>query len=119
MTNRGKGQPKKFLTDEQKSQIEKLASVLSKDQLADYFGMCANTYRRLEDEDQELLESYKKGRSKAIASVASNLVNQAREGNTAAAIFYLKTQAGWKETSVTEHAGTVHLTTEQWLEELD
>ena len=98
MAKRGKGQPPKTLTDEQKAQVEKLASVLTKAQLADYFGMCENTYRKLENEDSELLEAYKRGKSKAIASVASNLVNQAQKGNTSAAIFYLKTQAGWRET---------------------
>lgn len=92
------GAPIKQLTDEDKAQVEKLASVLTKAQLADYFGMCENTYRRIEQENPELIEAYKKGRSKAIASVAANLVNQARDGNTSAAIFYLKTQAGWKET---------------------
>ena len=56
--------------------------------------MCENTYRKLEGEDQELLEAYIKGRGKAIASVASNLVNQDQQGNMVAAIFYIKTQAG-------------------------
>jgi hypothetical protein len=27
------------------------------------------------------------------------------DGNTSAAMFYLKTQAGWKETNVQEHTG--------------
>ena len=37
--------------------------------------------------------------------VANNLVLQAQNGNTSAAIFYLKTQAGWKETERHEIVG--------------
>lgn len=102
------GAPEKTLTDEEKSQVEKLASVLTKAQLADYFGMCENTYRKLEEGDPILYEAYKKGKAKAIAIVASNLVNQAQKGNIAAAIFYLKTQAKWKETiDLTSSDGTM------------
>lgn len=32
------------------------------------------------------------------ASMGSNLIQLAKAGNVAANIFYLKTQAGWKET---------------------
>ena len=34
-----------------------------------------------------------------IAKVAGSLVKKALNGDTTSAIFYLKTQAGWKETS--------------------
>ena len=49
-----------------------------------------------------------KGHIKATAKVAENLYRRATgEGREAviAAIFWLKTRAGWKETSVTELAG--------------
>ena len=45
------------------------------------------------------------GRVKTIAKVADSLVRQALAGNMTAAIFYLKTQAGWKETGRLELAG--------------
>ena len=32
--------------------------------------------------------------------MANDLLQQTREGNTAAMMFYLKTQAGWRETDV-------------------
>jgi len=41
---------------------------------------------------------YEKGKSKGIAKVAQSIVNSAIKGNTSAQIFYLKTQAGWRET---------------------
>ena len=103
LTPSGGGRPSISLTEEDKLQVEKLASVLTKSQLANYFGMGETRYRELEAKDSELSEAYKKGKSKAIAGVAANLVNQARDGNTAAAIFYLKTQAGWKETKILQN----------------
>lgn len=93
----GGGRPEASFDAEQIKQVEALASVLSKGQLADYFGIAENTFRAIEKRQPEVFEAYQKGRSRAIASVATNLIAQAKRGSTAAAIFYLKTQAGWKE----------------------
>ena len=41
----------------------------------------------------------------ANAQVAKGLFDQAKQGNTSAAIFWLKTRAGWKETNVNEITG--------------
>jgi flagellar motility protein MotE (MotC chaperone) len=100
---RGRGQPKKQLSDAQIAQVEALASVLTKGQIADYMGMSENTLREREREDERIAEAYKRGKSKAIASVASNLLTQARAGNLTAIIFYLKTQAKWQETNHVDH----------------
>jgi len=97
----GGGRPAVVFDDEQIAQVKALASVLSKGQLADYFGVSENTFREIEKRQPEVSEAYKKGKGNAIASVGSNLINQARNGNVTAAIFYLKTQAGWKESEQT------------------
>lgn len=47
------------------------------------------------------------GRVRTITKVADSLVRQALAGNMTAAIFYLKTQAGWTETSRLEHSGKI------------
>ena len=64
--------------------------------------------QKLDITDDTLRKHYKKeledGRIDANASIGNTLFNQAKNGNTSAAIFWLKTRAGWKETSVTEHA---------------
>jgi len=73
--------------------------------MADYFGLSETTLRAIEDRQPEVSDAYKKGKSKAIAGVASNLLSQARNGNTSAAMFYLKTQAGWREISRHELTG--------------
>ena len=98
----GGGRPIVEFDQSQIAQVEALAAVLSKGQMADYFGISENTLRAIEDRQPEVFEAYQKGRGKAIASVGSNLITQARKGSTAAAIFYLKTQAGWKEDRVEE-----------------
>ena len=98
----GGGRPPVVFDEAKIAQVEALAAVLSKKQLADYFGICENTLREVEGRQPEVSEAYQKGRGKAIAGVGSNLITQARNGNVTAAIFYLKTQAGWKEDHVEE-----------------
>jgi predicted RNA binding protein with dsRBD fold (UPF0201 family) len=53
---------------------------------------------------------YKKGRAKAIVDVAGSLLTKAREGDTASIIFYLKTQASWREVSRDEVEGNTEVT---------
>lgn len=98
----GGGRPPVVFTPEQVAQVEALAAVLNKSQMADYFGISEVTLKEIENRQPEVSLAYKNGRAKAIGTVAKNLIQQAKDGNTAAAIFYLKTQAGWKETQVIE-----------------
>jgi len=93
----GGGRPIVEFDEEQVAQLEALAAVLNKSQIADYFGIAENTLREIEKRQPEVFEALKKGKSRAIASVATNLIKQAKSGNTTAGIFYLKTQAGWRE----------------------
>jgi hypothetical protein len=97
----GGGRPSITFDQEETIMVERLAAVLTKAQLADYYGISETTFRAIEERQPEVSDAYKKGKGKAIASVAGNLVNQAQNGNTTAAIFYLKTQAGWKEQDTT------------------
>lgn len=89
--------PRKTLTSEQVSQVEGLASVLTVEQMADYFGMGRSTFFELMKRNKAVSGLYKKGRAKTIGAVAQNLIQKARNGDTASQIFFLKTQAGWKE----------------------
>lgn len=90
--------PQVELTEKQAAQVEALAAYLSKEQIADYLGVARNTFDAILERDSLVFEHYKKGKAKAIANVAQGLVKQAIDGNMTAAIFYLKTQAGWRET---------------------
>lgn len=93
----GGGRPIIEFTPEQITQLEALAAVLTKGQIADYFSISETTLRTIEERQPEVSDAYKKGRVKQCASMGSNLIQLAKKGNVAANIFYLKTQAGWRE----------------------
>ena len=65
---------------------------------------------RLKISADTLVKYYKEeldeGRIDANAAIAGTLFQQAKKGNTAAAIFWLKTRARWKETQVNEVTGS-------------
>jgi hypothetical protein len=110
--NKG-GRPTKALTPEQVAQTEALGAVLSVEQIADYFGIGKTTFYTIMERQPEVSERYKKGKSKAIGAVAQGLLQQARDGNTTAAMFYLKTQAGWRETQQIDHTGEMTIKTKE------
>lgn len=91
------------LTDEQKAEVETLAAVLTAEQVADYFGIGRRTFYSMMQRDDEIAARYKRGKAKAIGVIAQGLINKARAGDTTSMIFFLKTQAGWRETSQIEH----------------
>lgn len=77
---------------------------MTQEQIAVLIGKSVDTLGRRCREDLDV------GLAEAIAKVAGSLVQKALGGDTTCAIFYLKTQAGWKETNVTEHRGQVRHT---------
>ena len=93
------------LTEEQRGEIETLAALLTQDQIGDYLGVSRTTFRAIMERDEEIAALYKRGKAKAIAHVAKGLLQKARSGDTVSSIFFLKTQAGWRETNRLEHAG--------------
>jgi hypothetical protein len=97
--------PPIMLGPSQVAEVETLAALLNQDQIADYFGMARNTFRAICARDEEVLARYKRGKAKAIAHVANGLLQKARAGDTTSMIFYLKTQAGWREVDRTGETG--------------
>tara|TARA_B100001939_G_scaffold39718_1_gene30954 strand:+ start:4086 stop:4430 length:345 start_codon:yes stop_codon:yes gene_type:complete len=95
-----KGRPAHEPTDKNKTIVNSLASYgIPHEDIASKLNISADT----------LVKYYKKelddGRIDANAEVAKTLMQQIRKGNTLASIFYLKTRAGWKETSKHEITG--------------
>lgn len=91
---------KPIVFDEDKiAQVEALGAFLSIEQIANYFGISKTTFYELMERQPEISERYKKGKAKAIGRIAKTLIEQACDGNITAAIFYLKTQAGWHESN--------------------
>ena len=93
----GGGKPPIVFTHDQVVELKALAAVLTKGQIADFFGISETTLRAIEARQPEVSDAYKKGRVKQISNMGSNLVRLATEGNVAANIFYLKVQGGWQE----------------------
>lgn len=90
--------PFKTLRPDQLNEVETLAAVLNVDQIADYFSMGRRTFYDLMARNEEIAASYKRGKARAVGSIAQNLIAKARSGHVTAMIFYLKTQGGWRET---------------------
>jgi hypothetical protein len=67
--------------------------------IADIIGIDAKTLRKhyREELDQSM--------AKANAQIAGALFNNAKHGDTAAMIVWMKTRAGWRETQNLEHTG--------------
>jgi len=99
----GGGRPKVTLSDEQVAQVEALASIMSLEMIADFLGISKVTFYAIMERQPEVSLRYKRGKANAIGSVAKSLLAKARSGDTASMIFYLKTQAGWRETQNMNH----------------
>ena len=105
MANGKAGRPPKTLTDKQRAEVETLAAFLSAEQVADYFGIGRTTFFGMMERDADIAERYKRGKSKVVAKVAQGLIQKALSGDTASAIFFLNTQARWRETERHEITG--------------
>jgi hypothetical protein len=69
----------------------------SQELIAQIIGIDPKTLRRHYREELDL------SKAKANATIGGQLFSKAKGGDTAAMIFWMKTQAGWKETTV--HVG--------------
>ncbi|AOF53704.1 LuxR family transcriptional regulator [Rodentibacter caecimuris] len=87
-------------------QVEALAANgLTQQQIADSLGISERTLRNRKGDFADFADAIKRGKAKGIAIVTNKLMEKIKSGNTTAMIFFLKSQAGWKETQITEHAG--------------
>jgi len=99
-TNNVGGRPPIVLTDEQISEIEGLAAYLNTEQISDYFGISRDTFCEIRKRNPEVCLQYKKGKARKILQFAQMLEGKAKgntDGEAACIMFYLKTQAGWRE----------------------
>lgn len=109
-TSKKRGRPKKEISAATLAKIERLAGLGTRlDEIAIACDVSSSTLDRwLKDEAVNL--AYKKGRIEATANVAERLYDLAMMGDVAAAIFWLKAQAGWSDrpqVEVENHAAKV------------
>jgi len=91
------GRPEIVLTGEQKKKVRDLACICTTQQIADYLGISRTAFFEILRRDEEGYGLYKKGRIQAKGIMGRALFKRGVAGDTAAAIFYMKTQGGWKE----------------------
>lgn len=96
----GKGRPPHLPTADTRNKVYTLSTVGTRhEDIASVLGISHDTLVKYYKEELD------KGRIEANASVAETLFKQAKEGNTTAMIFWLKSRAKWKETSQHEISG--------------
>jgi hypothetical protein len=79
-------------TDETKTQVKALAGFgVREDEIALYIGIDPKTLRKYYRNELDT------GHIHANAAIARSLYSQATTGSTSAAIFWLKSRAGWRE----------------------
>lgn len=87
-------------TPETAAQVEALSGYgITHDEIALYLGIDAKTLRK---HYRNVLDT---GTVKANVQVARALHKQAMEGNTSAAIFWMKARGGWREKIDVNHGG--------------
>ena len=89
-------------------QVESLAANgLTHEQIAAALGISESTLTKRKKENTDFTDAIKRGKAKGIALVTNKLMESIKGGNMTGMIFFLKTQAGWKETNVQEHTGEI------------
>ena len=87
-------------TDEQRKRVSMYSGLgLTQEQIGYLIG------RSVEWLAKHCRDELDRGKAEVIAKVAGALIRNAMAGRTADAIFFLKTQAGWRETVHNEHSG--------------
>ena len=86
--------------------VEKMASQgLNQEQIASVIGLKSSQWYERCNQNPDISEAYKRGKSKGVLAISNALFEQARAGNTTAQIFFLKAQGGWRENIRLEHTG--------------
>lgn len=87
--------PKPYqITPEIIAKCERLAAQgLTMEQIGSVLGVSDTTLYVKQNENPELLEALKRGRSKGIATITNKLFEKASDGDTTSMIFYLKNRA--------------------------
>ena len=88
------------------AKVESLAANgLTQEQIAAALGISETTLHQRKRDSADFAAAIKRGKAKGIALVTNKLMESIKGGNMTGMIFFLKTQAGWKETNVQEVTG--------------
>lgn len=91
-------------TEEELKKVESLAARgMEQQDIALCLGIHPGTLSEKKKELSSLNEAIKRGKAKGIARVTQALLKNVDTGNVTAQIFYLKTQAKWREQDAIDH----------------
>ena len=108
MAKKKLGRPPFKIDKEVLDKVEEYAGQgMNQEQVADALGINRKTLMKYKHLNSNFLDALKAGSAKGIAKITNALFNQAEEGNTSAAIFYLKNRAGWSDKQEIEHSGNI------------
>ena len=86
------------VTDPMLEEVRRLASLgLTRQQIYHFFYLDEGKWSDMEKRCPMLVKAVHQGKSRQISKVAGKLNEWIEKGNLTAIIFYLKTQAGWRE----------------------
>ncbi len=113
MSNKKLGRPPFKITKEVLKKVEDYASRgMDYGQISAALGINSDTLMKYRKLNSDFSEAIKVGQAKGIAEITNALFNQGKEGNTSAAIFYLKNRAGWSDKQEISHSGGISLESE-------
>lgn len=89
-------------------EIEEMAgNGLTEQQIHRYYGVGHNYWNKLKKQNKQVRRAIWKGKSKTIKFVSGCLMDKIRCGDLVAMMFYLKTQAHWREKTTINLKGDV------------
>ena len=93
-----RGRPEFKITNEVLKKVEKFASQgMTYGQIAAALGIDPDTLVKYRRKNSDFSAAIKVGQATGIGKITNALFEQAKDGNTSAAIFYLKNRAGWAD----------------------
>jgi hypothetical protein len=90
------GRPPIVLTEEQLEELKILSVTCTLDEIADYFGICKETFRQIKIRDEEVSSLYKKGLINAKKMVGNKIFKRAViADDLTAQIYWMNHRGGW------------------------
>ena len=90
------GRPQRELTEEELKDLKILSVTCTLDEIADYFGICRETFRQMRIRDELISSHYKKGLVKSKGMVGNKIFKKAVvQDDLMAMMYWMNHRGGW------------------------